>query len=165
MHACTKNNVIESYGVIQSNVALYDYPCYTAGQLVNLSVHFTLHTDPRAEVPEFTINCRTYGGPATTFNWTLNNSIQLNSNISQAILDTSENSVYDHTLRVRGRKIGCYQCFIWNVRGSSLDNDECISCKLLQLHMHRIIDCELQLQESPLVWRQSSQSPTVVMSM
>ena len=38
--------------------------------------HFTLHTDPRAEVPAFTISCRTYGGPATTLTCGAYSSIQ-----------------------------------------------------------------------------------------
>ena len=74
-----------------------------------MSVHFTLHTDPRAEVPEFTISCRTYGGPATTVHWFLNDA-QITTGTSQVILDTSEISVYDNRLHVKGRKTGNYRC-------------------------------------------------------
>ena len=78
---------------------------------------FTLHTDLRASVPEFTISCRTHGGPATTVQWTVNGvSVEEDSDheTSQIILDTSHNSVYDNRLRVRGRTSGNYFCLIGN---------------------------------------------------
>ncbi|CAI8005642.1 hypothetical protein GBAR_LOCUS4333 [Geodia barretti] len=87
------------------------------GQLVLLSVNFTLHTELRASVPEFTISCRTHGGPATTVQWTVNGvPVQENRyyETSQLILDTSLNSVYDTRLRVKGRKCGTYNCTISN---------------------------------------------------
>ena len=80
-------------------------------------MNFTLHTEPSASVPEFTISCRTHGGPATTVNWTVNGvSVQEDSDheTSQLILDTSLNSVYDNRLRVRGRKSGTYNCSVSN---------------------------------------------------
>ena len=76
---------------------------------------FTLHTGIRASVPEFTISCRTHGGPATTVQWTVNGvSVEEDSDheTSQIILDTSHNSVYDNRLRVRGRTSGNYSCSI-----------------------------------------------------
>ena len=89
-----------------------------AGQLnQSVSMNFTLHTEPRASVPEFTISCRTHGGPATTVQWTVNRvSVQEDSDheISQLILDTSLNSVYDNRLRVRGRRNGLYSCKVNN---------------------------------------------------
>ena len=78
---------------------------------------FTLHTEPNASVPEFTISCRTHGGPATTVQWTVNGvSVQEDSDheTSQLILDTSLNSVYDNRLRVRGRRSGLYSCKVTN---------------------------------------------------
>ena len=70
-------------------------------------MNFTLHTDLRAEVPEFTLSCRSYGGPATTVVWVVNQNIILfaedNNETSQVILDTSQISVYDNRLTVRGR--------------------------------------------------------------
>ena len=76
---------------------------------MNLSVHFTLHTDPRAEFSEFTISCRTYGGPTTTVHWSVNGET-ISTGTSQVILDTSENAVYDNRLRVKGKKTGSYRC-------------------------------------------------------
>ena len=78
---------------------------------------FTLHTDLRASVPEFTISCRTHGGPATTVKWRVNGvSVEEDSDheTSQIILDTSHNSVYDNRLRVRGRTSGNYSCSVSN---------------------------------------------------
>ena len=80
-----------------------------------MSMNFTLHTEPNASVPEFTISCRTHGGPATTVQWTVNGvPVQEDSDheTSQLILDTSLNSVYDNRLRVRGRRSGTYCCKI-----------------------------------------------------
>ena len=100
---------MQSLYIYISNSTLYSTKNIYTGQLMNLSVHFTLHTDPRVEVPEFTISCRTYGGPATEVIWTLNGSLSLvDGNASQVILDTSYKSVFDSRLRVKGRKIGYY---------------------------------------------------------
>ncbi|CAI8041847.1 hypothetical protein GBAR_LOCUS23226, partial [Geodia barretti] len=88
------------------------------GQLnSSVSMNFTLHTELRASVPEFTISCRTHGGPATTVQWTVNGvPVQEDRyhETSQLILDTSLNSVYDNRLRVRGRRNGTYNCTISN---------------------------------------------------
>ena len=78
---------------------------------------FTLHTGLRASFPEFTISCRTRGGPATTVQWRVNGvSVEEDSDheTSQIILDTSHNSVYDNRLRVRGRTSGNYNCSVRN---------------------------------------------------
>ena len=72
---------------------------------------FTLHTELRASVPEFTISCLTHGGPATAVLWSVDRSL-VKDNTSQVILDTSHNSVYDNRLRVRGRRAGTYYCEI-----------------------------------------------------
>ena len=105
---------------------------------MNLSFHFTLHTDPRAEVPEFTLSCRTYGGPATTVFWAVNIE-PIYEGTSQVILDRSHISVYDNRLRVTGNKTGQYLCVVANNVGpilqyesfsrSLLENDEVINGK------------------------------------
>ena len=80
-------------------------------------MNFTLHTELRASVPEFTISCRTHGGPATTVQWTVNGvPVQEDRyhETSQLILDTSLNSVYDNRLRMRERRNGTYNCTISN---------------------------------------------------
>ena len=91
---------------------------FFTGQLNrSVSMNFTLHTELRASVPEFTISCRTHGGPATTVQWTVNGvPVQEDryQETSQLILDTSLNSVYDNRLRVRGRNNWTYNCTISN---------------------------------------------------
>ena len=91
---------------------------WNTGQLnSSVSMNFTLHTELRASVPEFTISCRTHGGPATTVQWTVNGvPVQEDRyhETSQLILDTSLNSVYGSRLRVSGRRNGTYDCTIRN---------------------------------------------------
>ena len=92
-----------------------------------MSRNFTLHTEPNASVPEFTISCRTHGGPATTVQWTVNGSrVQEDRyhETSQLILDTSLDSVHDNRLRVRGRRSGTYNCTVGNNVRDYLDEDE-----------------------------------------
>ena len=77
-------------------------------------MNFTLHTEPSVSPPEFSIICRTEGGPATYVSWSLNMKVQEDSDheTSQIIVDTSHNSVYENRLRVRGRESGTYYCTI-----------------------------------------------------
>ena len=88
-------------------------------------MNFTLHTEVTVSPPEFTVTCRTEGGPATNVTWR-HDGAELPEDYnkqSQIILDTSQNSVYENRLRVRGRESGIYLCSIDNVlskRGSSI---------------------------------------------
>ena len=97
------------------------------GQLNHsVDMFITIHTEFNARVPEFTISCRTHGGPATTVQWTVNRvSVQEDSDheISQIILDTSLNSVYDNRLRVRGKRYGIYICSVSNNIGYFINVD------------------------------------------
>ena len=87
------------------------------GLLDIVSVNFTLHTELRTNPPEFTISCLTHGGPATTVTWSKEgeNNITKNSETSQLVLNTTQTSVYDNRLRVRGRRIGVYNCIVNSV--------------------------------------------------
>ena len=96
-------------------------------------MNFTLHTEPNASVPEFTISCRTHGGPATTVQWTVNGSrVQEDGyhETNQLILDTSLDSVYDNRLRVRGRRSGTYNCTVGNNIRDYLDEDDVSSTQV-----------------------------------
>ena len=67
--------------------------------------------------PEFSIICRTHGGPATSVEWFLPLSDEwefIDHESSQLILDTSYNTVYENRLLVRGSHSGKYQCRIEN---------------------------------------------------
>ena len=91
----------------------YNTVTYHTGQLINRTVNFILHTDPIASVPEFTINISTTGGPVADVFWGIPWSVgDSDHKISQVILDTSLNSVYDNRLRVRGRRAGTYYYII-----------------------------------------------------
>ena len=70
--------------------------------------------------PEFTATCRTEGGPATTVTWRHSDGgLPEDYEESQIILDTSENSVYENRLRVRGRESGIYFFIIGNQLSST----------------------------------------------
>ena len=100
-----------------------------------MTIDFTLHTEPRVGPPQFTISCQTHGGPATEVEWfwnrrkiltkivteskyiilmegSRNHSVYIET--SQTILDTSDLSVYDNKLLVRGRVGGEFTCNIRN---------------------------------------------------
>ena len=62
--------------------------------------------------PEFSIICRTHGGPATYIHWLLPSQNNIDEEESKVIVDTSHNSVYRNELRVRGRHSGNYTCVI-----------------------------------------------------
>ena len=67
--------------------------------------------------PEFSIICRTHGGPATNVEWFLplpDEMEFIEHESSQRILDTSYNTVYENRLLVRGSHSGIYQCRIEN---------------------------------------------------
>ena len=79
-------------------------------------VKFILHTEPNSSVPEFTVSCETHGGPATIIEWTVDDTpVQedVDHETSQIILDT-DRSVFENSLRVRGRRSGMYNCSITN---------------------------------------------------
>ena len=100
-----------------------------------MTINFTLHTEPRVGPPQFTISCQTHGGPATEVSWFWNRRKRLTKIVteskyvilmegsqnhsvyietSQTILDTSDLSVYDNKLLVRGRVGGEFTCDIRN---------------------------------------------------
>ena len=86
----------------------------------NISTHFFLHTEPNASVPEFTVTCRTYGGPATTVQWTWlipSDKVDIHKVLNgsyQVIVDKSELSIYDNHVHIMGQIGGQYGCFISN---------------------------------------------------
>ena len=65
--------------------------------------------------PEFSIICRTHGGPATIVEWFLTRpQLEVEDTESQLIVDTSQNSTYENRLTVKGRyNKKCY-CTIEN---------------------------------------------------
>ena len=67
--------------------------------------------------PEFSIICRSHGGPATNVYWFLplpDEMEFIDNERSQLIVDTSYNTVYENRLLARGSHSGIYQCRIEN---------------------------------------------------
>ena len=108
----TPNGELPLYGMIMMTMT-----CYITGILRSSSMFFTPHTEPRESPPEFSLTCRSEGGPATNVSWQRNgHSVQEDSDhqTTQVIVDTSHNSVYENKLRVRGREGGDYSCTVSN---------------------------------------------------
>lgn len=95
---------------------------FIKGALTSASIsNFTLHTDPIETPPEFSLTCRSEGGPATTVVWSRNGvpvEEDNDHNTTQIIVNTSNVTVYENRLRVRGREGGQYKCTVSNNLGS-----------------------------------------------
>ena len=77
------------------------------------NLYFTLDSKVNEDPPEFTITCVSKGGPATLVVWSRNGEVITENSTystSQIIVDTSSITVYNNTLRVRGREGGVYRC-------------------------------------------------------
>ena len=80
-------------------------------------IYFTLESEANEDPTEFTLTCQSRGGPVTEVEWRRNRVIieeDSNHMTSQIIVDTSRNTVYNNTLRVRGREGGEYVCTVRN---------------------------------------------------
>ena len=91
----------------------------TTGGLSSAVIYFTLDSEANEDPPEFTLTCQSRGGPVTEVEWMRNGvRVEEDSNhmTSQIIVDTSANTVYNNTLRVRGRESGTYTCALSNNR-------------------------------------------------
>ena len=108
------------------------FPCLIllmcTGNLSSAVIYFTLESEANEDPPEFTLTCQSRGGPVTEVEWRRNRVIieeDSNHMTSQIIVDTSRNTVYNNTLRVRGRESGTYVCTVsnnrhdYNVQGAS----------------------------------------------
>ena len=93
--------------------------CIYTGRLSSAFITFTLESEANEDPPEFTLTCQSRGGPATEVEWRRNGvRVEEDSNhmTSQIIVDTSSNTAYNNTLRVRGREGGLYVCTMSNNR-------------------------------------------------
>ena len=74
------------------------------GRLYSAAIYFTLESEANEDPPEFTLTCQSRNGPVTEVEWRRNGvRVEEDSNhmTSQIIVDTSRNTVYNNTLRVR----------------------------------------------------------------
>ena len=89
----------------------------STGQLSSVVITFTLESEANEDPPEFTLTCQSRGGPVTEVEWRRNGvRVEEDSNhmTSQIIVDTSRVTVYNNTLRVKGRENGTYVCTVRN---------------------------------------------------
>ena len=96
------------------------------GRLSSADITFTLESEANEDPPEFTLTCQSRGGPVTEVEWRRNGvRVEEDSNnmISQIIVDTSRETVYNNTLRVRGREGGTYVCTVRNNAQDFFDSD------------------------------------------
>ena len=102
-------------------------------------ITFALTTDERADHPEFTITCRTCGGPAKRMQWFRGQDQQEIKNsasyeMSQHIVNGSEVTVYDNKLEVRGRRYGEYTCILGS--GEELQKSIDVSGKRIEVYSY-----------------------------
>ena len=95
-----------------SHAVLY---LHKTGALFNPpNLYFTLDSEVSEDPPEFTLTCVSRGGPATLVVWRRDWKEITAYSTSQIIVDTSSTTVYNNTLRVRGREGGVYRCTVSN---------------------------------------------------
>ena len=102
-------------------IGFCDVPCHIllmcTGRLSSAVIHFTLESEANEDPPEFTFTCQSRGGPVTEVEWRKNGvRVEEDSNhmTSQIIVDTTNVTIYNNTLRVRGRESGTYVCTVRN---------------------------------------------------
>ena len=87
----------------------------STGNLSSPAVYFTLESEANEDPPEFTLTCQSRGGPVTEVEWRRDGvRVEEDSDhmTSQIIVNTSRNTVYNNTLRVRRREGGRYVCTV-----------------------------------------------------
>ena len=93
-----------------------------AGQLTSAVVSFAgLLSQPNAMEPEFQLNCRSQGGPATTVQWTRDSNPvtkDATHSTSLSLIEPQQNTVYESRLRVSGRELGQYACTVSSNRAA-----------------------------------------------
>jgi len=90
---------------------------YSTGD-VNIAsgMTFNVDSDLNGESPQFTLNCTSTGGPATTVTWSRDNEAVSGG---MTVLDDPVTAQYTHTLTVTERLGGQYQCTVSNNKPSS----------------------------------------------
>ena len=101
------------------------------GELTSAVMYFTLDSEANGDPPEFTLTCQSQGGPVTEVVWrrtTEGNTVTVEEDsrhtTSQIIVDTSSNTVYNNTLRVRRRGTTVtYNCTVSSNRHEYVQGD------------------------------------------
>ena len=84
------------------------------GVFGSIEVTFEQHTEVTVDPPQFSLACRTQGGPATTVVWKRDGTTVAddgNHTTSQIVLDAGS-AIYYNVLVVTGREGGEYECTV-----------------------------------------------------
>ena len=95
-------------------------------RLSSADITFTLGSEANEDPPEFTLTCQSRGGPVTEVEWRRNRVIieeDSNHMTSQIIVNTSRNTIFNNTLRVKGRETGTYVCTVRHNAQDFFDSD------------------------------------------
>ena len=128
------------------------------GHLSSADITFTLESEANEDPPEFTLTCQSTEGPVTEVEWRRDGvRVEEDSNhmTSQIIVDTSINTVYNNTLRVRGREGGTYRCNVSNNKHDYVDSASATGHKDTER-----VDSEFTISYQSLRNRQVSMLPT-----
>lgn len=99
---------------------LLRYVVLLAGAIEEVEMSFQLETAVTVDPPQFSVTCRSVGGPATTVTWERNGvTIQDNATFSSSqIVTDAVMAEYLNVLVVAGRYAGEYECTVSNDRPS-----------------------------------------------
>ena len=144
----------------------------STGNLSSAFIYFTLESEANDDPPEFTLTCQSRGGPVTEVEWSRNRlRVEEDSNhmTSQIIVDTSSNTVYNNTLRVRGRESGTYRCNVSNNRHEYVDSASATGHKdtervegELTLQTMKCLLCFVSVPQKPTSLNATYKTPTSI---
>ena len=144
----------------------------TTGGLSSVVIYFTLNSEANEDPPEFTLTCQSRGGPVTEVEWMRNQDKveeDINHMSSQIIVDTSTETVYNNTLRVRGRESGTYECTVSNNRQDASDSGLSVTKRIsgMLIHLNKLHMVNLSFlyaiaAQEPLSISATYKSPTTI---
>ena len=91
---------------------------YLVGIFSTLMITFEMETELTSDPPQFSLTCRSEGGPATMVEWERDGVIvqdDSNHSTSQIVLNAAP-AVYHNVLVVTGREGGEYTCTVTNAK-------------------------------------------------
>ena len=106
------NTILYNYSLLQNLLSLLFSDL--TGVFVSIEVTFEQHTEVTVDPPQFSLACRTQGGPATTVVWKRDGTTVAddgNHTTSQIVLDAGS-AIYYNVLVVTGREGGEYECTV-----------------------------------------------------
>ena len=89
---------------------------FTLGNII-IPDDITYKVDIQGELPEFTLTCISFGGPATAVTWTKNGR-EVSRGRTATVLNNPVTAQYTYTLTLTGRPEGDYTCTVSNSKPS-----------------------------------------------